>query len=175
MKQELTQESIRHYTSYDELTGKLKCRNKISQRTLPGLLLGAVRSDGYTALRFAGEVHLVHRLIWLYMTGSMPTQDIDHIDGKRSNNVWSNLRQVSRAENNWNRKDVSGTYWDRQRKLWHARIGINYGSVDLGSYATKEEAEAAYATYKLRMASTIPGSQAHTHITKSMSHHEKTV
>ena len=43
--------------------------------------------------------YLAHRLAWLYVTGSWPSQDIDHIDGDPTNNRFANLREVTHQEN----------------------------------------------------------------------------
>jgi AP2 domain len=45
-----------------------------------------------------------------------------------------------------NSTGVTGVYWSRQQKRWHAKIGVNYKMVHLGSFATFEDA--VYARLK---------------------------
>lgn len=66
-----------------------------------------VAKNGYLRGRVLGELHYVHRLAVLCMTGSWPSADVDHIDGDRANNRWANLRSASRAENLQNRSLVT--------------------------------------------------------------------
>ena len=56
---------------------------------------------GYVSIRFGGRTHKIHRVI--ASAFALPRQegedDVDHVDGNRSNNHLSNLQWVSRAEN----------------------------------------------------------------------------
>ncbi len=54
---------------------------------------------GYYQISIMGRPYPLHRLIFLYMTGKFPAQDVDHINGNRLDNRWTNLRQVTRQEN----------------------------------------------------------------------------
>jgi hypothetical protein len=91
------------------------------------------------------------RIIWAYMTGAWPTLVIDHIDGNRKNNRWDNLRQISHQRNchNTAKQIGAGAYYkdDMPRsKPWCARIRMPDKSRKiLGHFATKEEAQQAYA------------------------------
>jgi hypothetical protein len=81
------------------------------------------------------------------MTGLDPIE-IDHIDGDRSNNKWSNLKNGTKTNNLRNlalrRDNTSGhhgvTFSKRQQK-WVAQIII-------GSFDSKEEAIAARKKYE---------------------------
>ena len=70
----------------------------------PGGYAGSVHSTGYIKINIRGVSYLGHRLAFLLMTGEWPRQTVDHIDRDRMNNAWSNLRDVSQAVNNQNRR-----------------------------------------------------------------------
>lgn len=103
---------------------------------------------GYLQGRIDGRLFYAHRIIWKLMTGEEP-DDVDHLNGKRSDNRWANLRNVSRTENMRNRRlsdantsgvfGVSKTYWG----AWQAKIGDQNRTVTIGSFRTKQEAVAA--------------------------------
>src|SRR5690554_3545233 len=79
-------------------------------------------------IRIFGELWSAHRLAWLWMTGSLPREDIDHIDRNGTNNRWDNLREVTAEENMRNcsiRRDntsgYSGVVWCKRKKRWVAK------------------------------------------------------
>ena len=81
------------------------------------------------------------------MTGEFPKEDMDHIDHIKTNNKWSNLREVSNQENHKNLKKnvnnksgVSGVWWDAQRTKWIAHITVARKKIHLGVFKTKEGA-----------------------------------
>ena len=49
------------------------------------------------------RLYHVHRVIWFYMTGNFPKDQIDHINHIRNDNRWINLREASIQENDKNR------------------------------------------------------------------------
>lgn len=69
--------------------------------------VGTVRKDGYIAAAVKGKQYLLHRLAFFYVNGYMPVE-IDHINGIRSDNRISNLREVDHKENtrNRNKRDI---------------------------------------------------------------------
>lgn len=61
-------------------------------------------SKGYRRVRIDGNDYAGHRLIWAYTSGIWPNKQIDHINGKRSDNRLINLRLVTFAENRRNQR-----------------------------------------------------------------------
>ena len=104
----------------------------------------------YRSIGIDFKMYREHRLAWVYMTGSAPKEEIDHIDGDGTNNKWSNLREATRSQNGMNRKVKHSTksgyrgIWIRKNGNFAAEIIINKKKVGLGCYKTLQEARAAY-------------------------------
>ena len=86
------------------------------------------------------------------MTGDWPKLFIDHIDGNKLNNSWSNLREVTAAENSRNLpchregKSVGLTYSNGK---WVAKGPRLSGTKQktIGYFVSKEAAQEAYIKY----------------------------
>ena len=134
--------------TYDE--GKLLWRVSRSRRVCVGDEAGYARKDnGRRVISVDGKLHFAHRLIFLLHHGWGPNE-IDHIDGDPTNNRIENLREASRAQNQWNsrlRKDntsgIKGVTWYPATKKWAAQIRVNGARKRLGYYLTKSDAAAA--------------------------------
>ena len=104
----------------------------------------------YRRAMVCGRRFREHRLAFLYMTGEFPENDVDHIDGNGVNNAWTNLRAVTRAENQKNSRmpitntsGVVGVSWVKTCRKWFAHIGVNNSNKGLGYFHNKEDAIAA--------------------------------
>jgi hypothetical protein len=155
MKTDLTQESLKRYFTYDPETGnfvRIVRRHRWGERVCSELIASR-NNRGYLWVRIFNEVHLVHRLVFLYMTGNHPCCEVDHLDGDRLNNRWVNLRDVNAFENSRNQgnridnstgiRGVTYRATGRGVKRWKARISHMGRRFDLGEYLTKEEAVSA--------------------------------
>lgn len=114
----------------------------------------SVTGKGYYEGYFKGKRYLAHRVIVYLLSGKWPEQ-VDHIDGNRSNNCPTNLRAVNAAENQHN-KLASGFKLDPRVGRYQARIRVDGKQVNLGSFATKQEAQAAYLAAKRTYHPTAP-------------------
>lgn len=97
---------------------------------------------GYLVGHVFGERLLAHRVVWVLVHGEWPVE-IDHINGNRSDNRLTNLRNVTRAENCKNIKSGKGSfgvYQDKKTGRWYAQIRVNGKNKHLGTYATEKEA-----------------------------------
>lgn len=147
----LTQELLKFLLHYDPETGIF---TRIVQNTTGGS--GWKHKDGYIYLCISGKTYSSHRIAWLYITGKFPTYDIDHINGIKHDNRFSNLRDVPTSLNMQNELRVRknnqsgfmGVHFRKDRNKWIATIRINGKPKRLGSFATPEEAEAAYINGK---------------------------
>lgn len=110
--------------------------------------LGAKQGQGYRHGNVASQWVLSHRVIWKMVTGDEPDQ-IDHIDGDRSNNRWENLRDVTAKVNHQNMRPsrntsgVVGVRWNALRGYWQAFITVDYKFISLGVYRDLRDAVAA--------------------------------
>lgn len=118
-----------------------------------GQRAGHLHHKGYVNIEIDGKHYSAHRLAWFYITGSMPADQIDHINGNRSDNRIANLRQATNGQNRANSKNnnphglkgVRRIPWIAEgKRCWQASIRHNKKSIYLGCFHTKEEAHSAY-------------------------------
>lgn len=154
-KQPITHAEVLAALSYDPLSGQLAWRHARGGRTASSGI-GCLRSDGYMAVSFKDNKLLVHRLIWFIVTGTWPNE-VDHIDGDRTNNRWGNLRDVVRAENrqnlaaeNPNNKSTGlvGASFDTRHNRYRSYIVIGRKQIHLGYFDTAKLAHTAYLSAK---------------------------
>lgn len=146
----LTQETVKQFVSYDPDTGVFT-RLVSSGGEASGKALGWQDKNGYMMARVAGKRVLLHRLAFLYMTGDMPENEIDHINRDPSDNRWENLRCASHSQNGKNtgfRKNntsgFKGVSFHKGKKRWLASIMVDGKRINLGAFASPEDASAAY-------------------------------
>lgn len=89
-------------------------------------------------------------LIWFLHHGMWPTWEVDHVNRDDTDDRIDNLRDASRRENAQNTSKPSltglkGVYnCGRKTKPWQAQIRIRGHKVNLGRFATQEEAYEAW-------------------------------
>lgn len=101
----LTQEIVRELFDYDCDTGILT-RTNFDPGSRSGCIAGGLGSSGYLVVCVNYKSYLVHRIIWLWMEGYLPENQIDHINRDRLDNSWSNLREISPSCNTRNSTPV---------------------------------------------------------------------
>ena len=153
--------------SYDHLTGLLMWKKRDVSLLLEGGHSAAHTCNRWNS-KFAGEgsftatkgdgyktrINLWKKLprspCCLEVMTQMILVRIDHIDGDRTNNKWSNLRSVTRTENSRNiarhKDNTSGTTGVRyvaKGGLWQSYIIRGRTFISLGSYKNKDDAVCA--------------------------------
>lgn len=122
-------------------TWNAKCAGKpaLASPTANGYLHGAINDISC----------LAHRVAWKIVTGTDP-DDVDHINGDRTDNRFANLRDCSRSDNMRNRglsrNNKSGTHgvWQEAKTgKWCAQIEHDGLVSDLGRHDTYDEARLA--------------------------------
>lgn len=149
-KHNLTAEDLRKHLSYDPVTGIFTWIIPTSNRVKVGEVAGNI-SHGYIEISVLGYRSRAHRLAWLYMTGKMPSEEIDHKDRNRSNNAFLNLRAATHKQNLENlpqrRKDNTtgfrGVFFHKKNRRWLAAINHQGKNIHIGCYATVEDAAKA--------------------------------
>ena len=149
---------LRRILDYDQETGLFTWLVSTNRKVKAGALTGeSVNSDGYKQLSVNKKAYKAHRLAWFYVTGTWPDQ-IDHLNGIRTDNRFCNLRSVSAKLNSHNQKlahknnslGVQGVIKKSSGK-YAAEIRVNNKKVYLGTFDSIEQASAAYKTAKLEM------------------------
>ena len=147
---ELTAEKLRELLHYDQETGIFTRKVSTASRVKVGDVAGSLDGAGYLNIRVCSRKHQAHRLAWLYIHGSWPKDQIDHINRNRSDNRIANLREVTNKQNNQNKSKRSdntsghsGVCWHKRISKWQVKIRHNYKQISLGYFTTLEEAVSA--------------------------------
>lgn len=144
----ITQEYLKSVLNYNPDTGIftwLNPRNRPLKKR--GGIAGYINSIKYRVIKTNGKAYLAHRLAWLYMTGSFPKNQIDHLNKIRGDNRWANLKGVTNAENcrnksisKNNKSGISGVHFCNQAKRWRVVITFKGVVYRFGSYRLLDEA-----------------------------------
>ncbi len=94
----LTAERARHLFAYDSSTGVFTRKIQVSNQPI-GSIVGCVGVRGYRVANIDGRIQYMHRVAWLYMTGSWPDKKIDHKNRVKTDNRWCNLRVADDSQN----------------------------------------------------------------------------
>jgi hypothetical protein len=156
-KRPLTLDRLKELMSYDPETGAFTV---VATRFGPrskGDSVGHPNGKGYLATIIDDHSILLHRLAWFYVHGKWPDFHIDHIDGNKSNNGISNLRDVPASINLQNQRRAH-----KGNKSGFLGVTVHYGKfvaqirvenkvINLGRYPTPELAHEAYLDAKRKM------------------------
>lgn len=152
----LTHKKLLELLHYNPLTGLFNWRIDIGYRTKAGNAAGSKHHQGYIFIGIDRKQYGAHRLAWFYMTGTSPS-NIDHIDGDRANNAYSNLREASRAQNSQNIRKARSTSSTgllgavKNHGRWNAKITVGGKRHYLGTYDTPLEAHLVYVEAKRKL------------------------
>ena len=141
--------------SYKHKTGNV--RNKVDRGVAgamarAGAITTSKMSNGYLVVSFRKDGYLVsylaHRVAWLLHTGDDPgNMQIDHIDGNRARNTFSNLRLIDNQGNMMNQRKpknntsgVMGVSWNKGTGKWQVLISDRGELQRLGYFKDKFEA-----------------------------------
>ena len=152
IKRTPTQAELKDLYSYDPETGgftHLKSRGKGKA----GAIAGKVNAYGYVEMRVLNKLFGAHRLAVLYMTGSIPELPltVDHINGDRADNRWSNLRIADYRQQSWNapahhhnKSGLKGAWPCKSTGRWVSMLQDGSKRIWLGRFDTAQEAHEAW-------------------------------
>ena len=140
----ITQAELKELLDYDPKTGVFVWRKT-------GKVAGSLRSDKYRRVKIQKKEYAEHRLVWLYVYGTMPPDQIDHINRNKVDNRLANLRLADNSLNNRNKgvrsdntSGVKGVGWRIDLQKWEARIHTTKNTCRrLGSFINFDDAVAA--------------------------------
>lgn len=111
-----------------------------------------LNQKGYMYGFYFKKTYAAHRVAWALYHGHWPINQIDHIDGDRTDNRISNLREVVNQENSknlgmrpTNKSGVNGVHWFKQSRKWMAKIKHKGKTIYLGTFNDLSEAAKARA------------------------------
>ncbi len=153
----LSHAEARRLFDYDPVSGALTWRVSVSWRVKAGDRAGSsFDAGGYRLVMFRRVTYREHRLIWFWVTGSWPAEEVDHKDRDKQNNAWENLREASAAQNRQNvglrKHNTSGTTGVSLHPSgkWAAYINVNGGRIALGVFEVKHQAVDARRAAEVR-------------------------
>jgi hypothetical protein len=145
----LTQERLKELLHYEPETGVFEWR-EYRRGMRPDRVAGSPNSKGYLLIKIDYNSHRAHRLAFLYMTGKLPTEQVDHINHNRADNRWDNLRLVCNAENHrncsmysHNTSGVTGVFWYKPLNKWQAGVMVDQKHHHIGFFDNLLDAVAA--------------------------------
>lgn len=136
-------------------TGIFTWTRTVNARATKNSVAGTYDSRGYLKIGWKGKAYLAHRVAFYLMRGEFPEEQIDHINGDRSDNRWINLRRCVDGSNNQNNKRLknntsgcTGVSWVKGRNKWRAQLYINGKTRFLGHFDDRKVAEDVYVNEK---------------------------
>ena len=138
----ITQKRLKELFVYDKMTGIFTRKTTVGGQ-VAGTEIRAIDEKGYVRVKIDRVEHRVHRLAWLYVYGSLPTDQIDHINQDKKDNRIANLREADNTLNQrnktlykCNKTGYSGVSWHKRDKKYYVVIASkHYGSFDSLEFA----------------------------------------
>lgn len=125
------------YKSYKQWNGAWDGKEAFTSFDKKKYKVGAIFNKSYKA----------HRIIWFYAYGEWPNQ-LDHINGMKSDNRLLNLRNVNNSENRKNMgiqknntSGIRGISWSNRDKYWVSKITVDKKEITLGYFKNLEDAK----------------------------------
>lgn len=155
----LSQDELKSQLNYCADTGVFTW-NVTKNRVSKGDIAGFKTAKGYLSTKIFGKAYRLHRLAWFYVYGKWPNDQIDHVNGIRTDNRISNLRNATPAENAQNRclatlpnrsSKKLGVSVNKVSGKYQARMVVNGKYFYFGTFDNEEEASSAYNAKKTEL------------------------
>lgn len=124
---------------------------------------GSLLKNGYGQFGLGGRGEgngLAHRVAWELIVGPIPDdQELDHTCHTRKCVRPAHLRLVTKKQNQENRagtqrnnkSGIRGVCWDNRGKKWIAYVSHNGKHIRVGSFDSREHAQAAVVAKRLEL------------------------
>jgi hypothetical protein len=142
----LTQKRLKQVLQYNPSMGVF---TRIASKRIDrlGKEPGSLNTKGHVQIRIDGVLYVAHRLAWLYVNGRFPDNQIDHINGDKTDNRIVNLREATNKQNQENvplqvnnTSGYRGVSFDKRLKKFRAYVCHNRRQITLGFFITAETA-----------------------------------
>lgn len=160
-------EFLKQCLSYNKVTGKLTWKSRpdwhfkdervamLRNAKYAGKEAGILnKTSGYVYVSLDNITYKAHRLIYVLVYGREPEDEVDHVNGVKTDNRLVNLRLATKSENQRNariRKDNTTLFknvsFHKRQQKYNARCTIGGKRVHIGSFDTPEMAYEAYRDY----------------------------
>lgn len=154
MSEKLPLKHLKELLSYSPETGDFTWLEKRG-RVAAGEVAGHLDSRGYIRIIIDGKKYRAHRLAWFYVHGKWPEDQIDHVNGKCSDNRLKNLREATCSQNNFNKplqknntSGVKGVYWHKGKQRWRAICRVDGKRYTVGNFVELEKAAEAIKDFR---------------------------
>jgi len=161
---DLTQEILKELLHYDKETGVFTWKKRKDKIGIGGKTWNIKnankiaghknKTNGYIEIGIFNKKYLAHRLVFLYVNGKLPDNDVDHKNGLCHDNRFINLRIATTSQNLQNKKiqknnstGFKGVTFHYQTKKYRARINNKH----LGLFNTPQEAHEAYCIEAMKL------------------------
>jgi hypothetical protein len=152
-KHTLTQEELKQKLYYNPKLGIFYWVQP-SGPSSEGDEAGCLMANGYIGIKINGILFQAHRLAWLYKTGEMPENNIDHINNIRNDNRFVNLRDATQSQNCMNHgvtannsSGYKGVSFHKKSGKWQVACRVKTKHYYLGIYDTPQIASKVYEEF----------------------------
>lgn len=111
---------------------------------------GTKLHSGYLGICIGPKRWQSHRIAWALHTGAWPKDQIDHINGIKTDNRACNLREATNSQNGKNlgiskanKSGIKGVSFETYTGRWKATIRVDGKSISIGRFDSIENAAKA--------------------------------
>ena len=135
--------------SYDPNTGAIQWIAK-GKGMIKKKAAGTLLHSGYLGICIGPKRWQAHRIAWALHHGAWPKDQIDHINGIKTDNRICNLREATNSQNGKNlglskanKSGVKGVSFENYTQRWKASIKVENKTISLGRFNSIEDAAKA--------------------------------